>query len=115
MATTTTLAEVSLSTPRAVLSKATEAPRAFQSLNIPTWRSYSSVGRSMTLLLLSEHHRPLVNPSSSVCINTSAPPLLTLSITVTDLAAQLHHGIDESYTLTIPITGGAANLWAQTA
>ncbi|CAN6561578.1 unnamed protein product [Malus baccata var. baccata] len=50
MATTTTLAGVSLSTPRAVLSKATEAPRAFQSLNIPTWRSYSSVGRRMTLV-----------------------------------------------------------------
>ncbi|KAM2878228.1 hypothetical protein FF1_013851 [Malus domestica] len=50
MATTTTLAEVSFSTPRAVLSKATEALMTFQSLNIPTWRSYSSIGRRMTLV-----------------------------------------------------------------
>ncbi|KAM1481631.1 hypothetical protein ACFX13_029346 [Malus domestica] len=75
----------------------------------------SSAVKRYHQLLLSEHHRPLVNPSSSVRINTSAPPLLTLSITVADLAAPLHHGVDESYTLTIPITGGAANLWAQTA
>ncbi|KAM1101924.1 hypothetical protein ACFX2B_008133 [Malus domestica] len=50
MATSITVAGVSLSTPRAVLSKATEVPRAFHSLNVPTWRSYSSVGRRMIMV-----------------------------------------------------------------
>ncbi|KAB2605025.1 calvin cycle protein CP12-1 [Pyrus ussuriensis x Pyrus communis] len=50
MATSTTVAGVSLSTPRSVLSKATVVPRAFHSLNVPTWRSYSSVGRRMTIV-----------------------------------------------------------------
>lgn len=74
----------------------------------------SSVKRYLQLIL-SEHHLPLVNPSSFIHINTSAPPLLTLSVTVADLSAPLHHGVDESYTLSIPIAGGAADLAAQTA
>ncbi|KAM2904916.1 hypothetical protein COP2_004577 [Malus domestica] len=36
--------------PRAVLSKVKKVPRAFHSLNVPTWRSYSSVGRRMTMV-----------------------------------------------------------------
>lgn len=65
-------------------------------------------------LIAFEHYRPLVDPSSSVHLNTSAPPLQTLSITVSDLTAPLHHDIDESYTLTVPSDGGSANIQAKT-
>lgn len=81
----------------------------------PDHRYLSSAAKRYLHLILSEHHRPLVDPSSSVRVNTSAPPLLTLAITVSDLTAPLHHGVDESYTLTIPATGGTASLTAQTA
>lgn len=81
----------------------------------PDHRYLSSAAKRYRHLILSEHHRPLVNPSPSVRVNTSAPPLLTLAITVSDLTAPLHHGVDESYTLTIPTTGGTASLKAQTA
>ncbi|KAM1007944.1 hypothetical protein ACFX2A_004535 [Malus domestica] len=50
IATKTTVTGVSLFTPRAVLSKVKKVPRAFHSLNVPTWRSYSSVGRRMTMV-----------------------------------------------------------------
>lgn len=64
-------------------------------------------------LIISEHYRPLVAPSS-VHLDTSAPPLHTLSITISDLTAQLHHGVDETYSLTVPSNGGSANITAKT-
>ncbi|KAL7234035.1 hypothetical protein ACSBR1_017604 [Camellia fascicularis] len=54
--------------------------------------------------VLTEHHHPLVSPTVNA---TAAPPLQTLTITVADLAPPLHHGVNESYSLTIPASGGA--------
>ncbi|KAK1393697.1 Beta-hexosaminidase [Heracleum sosnowskyi] len=62
--------------------------------------------------VLTEHHRPLVTPAINL---TSALPLLTLSISVNDLVAPLHHGVNESYVLSIPASGPVAYLAAETA
>ncbi|KAM7476633.1 hypothetical protein LguiB_023876 [Lonicera macranthoides] len=62
--------------------------------------------------ILTENHRPLVNPAVNV---TAAPPLQTLAITVSDLSAALTHGVNESYTLSIPAAGTTAYLVAETA
>ncbi|KAF8403969.1 hypothetical protein HHK36_012079 [Tetracentron sinense] len=61
-------------------------------------------------LILSERHRPIITPTVNL---TSTPPLQFLTLSITDLTAPLHHGVDESYTLTIP-TVGSANLTAGT-
>ncbi|KAL9175715.1 hypothetical protein ABFS82_02G129500 [Erythranthe guttata] len=61
--------------------------------------------------ILTEHHRPLVPPPLNL---TSAPPLATLTVTVSDVASPLSHGVNESYSLTIPCAGGAAALDAAT-
>ncbi|KAF8395942.1 hypothetical protein HHK36_019898 [Tetracentron sinense] len=61
-------------------------------------------------LIQSEHHRPIVTPTVNL---TSTPPLHFLTLSISDLTAPLHHGVDESYTLTIP-TLGSANLTAFT-
>ncbi|WCJ19046.1 beta-hexosaminidase 2 [Euphorbia peplus] len=63
--------------------------------------------------ILSEHHRPLITPNLN--ISNSSPPLLTLSISISDLTSPLHHGVNESYTLSVPTGGGAASLVAETA
>ncbi|KAI3448959.1 hypothetical protein Pfo_005624 [Paulownia fortunei] len=62
--------------------------------------------------ILTEHHRPLITPPLNL---TSSPPLKTLTITISDSAAPLTHGVNESYTLDIPSTGAAAVLTAETA
>ncbi|KAK4487330.1 hypothetical protein RD792_006057 [Penstemon davidsonii] len=62
--------------------------------------------------ILTEHHRPLITPSLNI---TSSPPLAALTITISDAAAPLTHGVNESYTLNIPSTGGGAALTAETA
>ncbi|KAG8391351.1 hypothetical protein BUALT_Bualt01G0178800 [Buddleja alternifolia] len=62
--------------------------------------------------ITTEHHRPLVTPPLNL---TASPPLTTLTITVSDVAAPLNHGANESYTLTIPSTGAAAVITAATA
>ncbi|KAK4841401.1 hypothetical protein QYF36_003847 [Acer negundo] len=69
----------------------------------------SAVNRYLNLIK-NEQYRPQVTPS--VKITTS--PLLTLSISVDNLFTPLHHGVDESYTLTIPTNVSMANLTAQT-
>ncbi|XAR63371.1 Beta-N-acetylhexosaminidase, partial [Bertholletia excelsa] len=61
--------------------------------------------------VLTEHHRSLVAPAVNL---THANPLQTLTISVTDLAAPLQHGVDESYTLTIPGAGAGASVAAAT-
>ncbi|KAL6557440.1 Beta-hexosaminidase 2 [Orobanche minor] len=61
--------------------------------------------------ILAENHRPLVAPQLKL---TSSPPLKTLRITVSNPAAALSHGVDESYTLEIPSTGADAVLAAVT-
>ncbi|XP_054791263.1 beta-hexosaminidase 2-like [Prosopis cineraria] len=63
-------------------------------------------------LIHTEHHHPLV-PPSAVNFSDNTPPLPSLTIAVADPAAPLHHGVDESYSLTIPTTG-PANLTAAT-
>ncbi|GAV69098.1 Glyco_hydro_20 domain-containing protein/Glyco_hydro_20b domain-containing protein [Cephalotus follicularis] len=64
-------------------------------------------------LILTEHHRPLLTPLITNPI--TSPPLKTLAITITDLAAPLHHNVNESYTLLIPSGSAAAKLVAETA
>ncbi|XP_027159388.1 beta-hexosaminidase 2-like [Coffea eugenioides] len=49
--------------------------------------------------IFSEHYTPLVVPHLNV---TTSAPLACLSIGVTDLSAQLAHGVNESYALTVP-------------
>ncbi|EPS67345.1 beta-hexosaminidase 1, partial [Genlisea aurea] len=60
----------------------------------------------------SEKHLPLVPPRLNL---TSSPPLRRLRITVSDAAAPLAHGVDESYNLSIPCTGEPAAVAAATA
>ncbi|KAG6395090.1 hypothetical protein SASPL_145682 [Salvia splendens] len=62
--------------------------------------------------ILTEHHRPLVTPNLNL---TSSPPLAALTITISDASAPLAHGVNESYSLTIPDDGSAAALAAETA
>lgn len=64
-------------------------------------------------LILNEHYRPLITPSS-IKFNALALPLQNLTITVSDLVAPLHHGVNESYTLDIPNNGVSAIITSQT-
>ncbi|KAL2511595.1 Beta-hexosaminidase 2 [Abeliophyllum distichum] len=52
--------------------------------------------------VLTEHHDWLVKPRLNL---TSALPLSSLIITITDVTSPLTHGVNESYTLTIPSSG----------
>ncbi|XP_044499377.1 beta-hexosaminidase 2-like [Mangifera indica] len=63
-------------------------------------------------LINTEHHVPLVRPR--VNFSSSSPPLQALHITVYDLVTPLQHGVNETYTLTVPCGGGDATLVAQT-
>ncbi|KAK1259439.1 Beta-hexosaminidase 2 [Acorus gramineus] len=63
-------------------------------------------------LILSENHNPIVPPPVNI---TYSPALHALSITVHDLLAPLHHGNDETYTLSIPSNDATAYLTAETA
>lgn len=65
-------------------------------------------------LVLTERHRPLVPRSPGP--SPSHPLLRALAVSVADLSAPLHHGVDESYTLSIPPPGAGtvASLAAQT-
>ncbi|KAK2637528.1 hypothetical protein Ddye_032320 [Dipteronia dyeriana] len=69
----------------------------------------SAVDRYLNLIK-NERYQPQVSRS----VNITTPPLVTLSISVDDLFTPLHHGVDESYTLTIPANVSMANLTAQT-
>ncbi|MED6197368.1 Beta-hexosaminidase 2 [Stylosanthes scabra] len=64
-------------------------------------------------LIKTEHHHPLVPIATNLTKNL--PPLSTLTITVTNPYAPLHHGVDESYTLSIPSNASMATLTAPTA
>ncbi|GFP91409.1 beta-hexosaminidase 2 [Phtheirospermum japonicum] len=77
----------------------------------PATRHLTAAVNRYTRQLHYEHHRPLIAPHLNL---TSSPPLKTLRITVSDPAALLAHGVDESYTLEIPSTGAAASLAAET-
>ncbi|KAF8005902.1 hypothetical protein BT93_K0247 [Corymbia citriodora subsp. variegata] len=62
-------------------------------------------------LMLSEHFHPLSNPHANL---TNGPTLQTLVVLVNDLAAPLSHGVNESYSLSIPTSGDKASLIAET-
>ncbi|XP_061353956.1 beta-hexosaminidase 2-like [Gastrolobium bilobum] len=62
---------------------------------------YAAITRYLRLIK-TEHHLPLVSPP--VNISTNLPPLHSLTITVADPDAPLHHGVDESYTLSVTAT-----------
>ncbi|KAL6657724.1 hypothetical protein ACP70R_005504 [Stipagrostis hirtigluma subsp. patula] len=57
-------------------------------------------------LLLAERYRPIVRPA--VNVTTWSAALVKLIVAVSDLAAPLQHGVDESYALEVPPAGGAA-------
>ncbi|KAH7661818.1 hexosaminidase protein [Dioscorea alata] len=61
-------------------------------------------------LLFSEGYKPIVPPSLPI----SPTPLLSLTLHITDILAPLHHGVDESYSLTISSSNGVANLSSAT-
>ncbi|KAF8664230.1 hypothetical protein HU200_054771 [Digitaria exilis] len=64
-------------------------------------------------LLSKERYRPVVRPAVNV---TNGSELEKLTVAVSDLAAPLQHGVDESYTLEIlTTTGGEATVTAATA
>lgn len=63
------------------------------------------------LLILSEHFHPLSKPHANL---TNGPALQTLVVLVNDLAAPLSHGVNESYSLSIPTSGDKASLIAET-
>ncbi|KAH0464664.1 hypothetical protein IEQ34_007450 [Dendrobium chrysotoxum] len=56
-----------------------------------------------TDLLLADHHQPLLPPS----LPSSPHPISSLSISISNPSAPLHHAVDESYTLSIPLSGSA--------
>ncbi|KAK9049233.1 hypothetical protein SSX86_031799 [Deinandra increscens subsp. villosa] len=56
-------------------------------------------------------YKPLLTPSINL---STSPPLQTLTITVTDIKPPLSHGVNESYTLTIPANTTTATLTAET-
>jgi hexosaminidase len=64
-------------------------------------------------LLFAERYRPIVRPAVNVTAGNAL--LEKLTVTVSDPAAPLQHGVDESYALEVPATGGAATLTAATA
>ncbi|KAK2637176.1 hypothetical protein Ddye_031968 [Dipteronia dyeriana] len=68
----------------------------------------SAVNRYLNLINYGRYQ-----PQVSASVNITNPPLLTLSISVDNLFTPLHHGVDESYTLTIPANVSTANLNAQ--
>ncbi|XP_010037508.2 beta-hexosaminidase 2 [Eucalyptus grandis] len=70
----------------------------------------TSVNRYLNLIL-SEHFHPLSNQHVNM---TNGPTLQTLVVLVNDLAAPLSHGVNESYSLSIPTSGDKASLIAET-
>ncbi|KAM6554116.1 hypothetical protein CsatB_014878 [Cannabis sativa] len=84
------------------------------SIATPSHRYLRAAANRYRAQILTEHHQQLV-PPSVVLINVSATPLQALNIDVADLTAPLHHGVDESYDLSIPASGSVARLTARTA
>ncbi|KAL3716825.1 hypothetical protein ACJRO7_008409 [Eucalyptus globulus] len=70
----------------------------------------TSVKRYLHLILCENFH-PLSNPHANL---TNGPTLQTLVVLVNDLVAPLSHGVNESYSLSIPTSGGKASLFAET-
>ncbi|KAL5720557.1 beta-N-acetylhexosaminidase [Ranunculus cassubicifolius] len=68
-----------------------------------------------THLILNEHHHPIITPTT-VTLSSNSTPLTHLTLTISDLNSPLQHGVNESYTLTIPSLRSlsSANLTAET-
>lgn len=64
-----------------------------------------------THLVLTEHHHPIITPTVEL---SPTNPLQTIVLTISDLNSPLQHGVNESYSLTIPTAGSSANLTAET-
>jgi hexosaminidase len=73
----------------------------------------ASAAERYNKLLLVERYRPIVRPA--VNVTTGNALLEKLTVAVSDPAAPLQHGVDESYELEVPATGGEATLTAATA
>ncbi|XP_057855730.2 beta-hexosaminidase 2-like [Cryptomeria japonica] len=58
---------------------------------------------------------PIHSPDAAPSTPVSSTPLKQLNVLVRDLNADLQHGVDESYNLTVPSDGTPATLSAQTA
>ncbi|KAI4365950.1 hypothetical protein MLD38_021886 [Melastoma candidum] len=77
------------------------------------YHRYLSVAANRYLKLIkTENYHPLVPQKVNL---TNGPSLQTLIITVNNLAAPLTHGVNESYSLSIPMSGNRATLIAETA
>ncbi|CAI0556258.1 unnamed protein product [Linum tenue] len=86
----------------------------FDSPSSPSNHYLSAAVARYHRLISSERHRPIYD-TTTTNFSTSPTPLQSLSISVVDLAAPLIHGVDESYTLSIPNhSATAANLSAAT-
>ena len=72
----------------------------------------ASAAERYAKLLVTERYRPVVGPAVTINAGTA---LAKLTVAVSDLAAPLQHGVDESYTLEVLPAGGAATLTAVTA
>jgi hexosaminidase len=66
-------------------------------------------------LQFAERYRPIVRQAVNVTAGNALLEKLTVTVTVSDPAAPLQHGVDESYALEVPATIGAATLTAATA
>ncbi|GAY31777.1 hypothetical protein WN943_020964 [Citrus x changshan-huyou] len=74
----------------------------------------SSAANRYLKLIKTEHHQPLVTPSLINITTSSSSALHTLFITVESLLTPLQHGVNETYTLSIPADASIANLTAHT-
>ncbi|PSS24529.1 Beta-hexosaminidase [Actinidia chinensis var. chinensis] len=80
-------------------------------ISSPTHKHLDAAVTRYLRQVLTEHHRPLVPPDANL---TNSPPIQTLTLAVTDLTSPLHHGVNESYTLSIPAEGASATIAAAT-
>ncbi|GFZ02702.1 beta-hexosaminidase 2 [Actinidia rufa] len=80
-------------------------------ISSPTHKHLDAAVTRYLRQVLTEHHRPLVPTDANL---TNSPPIQTLTLAVTDLTSPLHHGVNESYTLSIPAAGASATIAAET-
>ncbi|KAG1347591.1 hypothetical protein COCNU_06G014200 [Cocos nucifera] len=93
------------------IPRATPLSPSFKILSPYTNHHLHSAVARYTGLLLSENYHPIVPPTVNL---SSSPPLRSLTLSISDLSSPLQHGVDESYSLSIPSSTGLANLTAVT-
>ncbi|KAM0048521.1 putative beta-N-acetylhexosaminidase [Helianthus debilis subsp. tardiflorus] len=79
-------------------------------INSPSHRYLTPAVNRYLRQILTTNYTPLIPPPH----NLTTPPLQTLTVNVIDLTPPLSHGVNESYTLTIPSNTTTATLVAAT-